>query len=90
MLADGELLDPRHQYYYARELIDHKQYEKARPVLEHFLNEPDGWYENKADACLLLARCHEMLRNTAASQLSLFRVFSTTAHVLKPAVRSDG
>ena len=43
MLADGELLDPRHQYYYARELIDHKQYEKARPVLEHFLNErPDG------------------------------------------------
>ena len=75
MLADGELLDPRHQYYYARELIDHKQYEKARPVLEHFLNEPDGWYENKADACLLLARCHEMLRNTAASQLSLFQSF---------------
>ena len=75
MLADGELLDPRHQYYYARELIDHKQYEKARPVLEHFLNEPAGWYENKIDACLLLARCHEMLRNTAASQLSLFQSF---------------
>lgn len=75
MLADGELLDPRHQYYYARELIDHKQYEKARPVLEHFLNEPDGWYENKADACLLLARCHEILRNIAASQLSLFQSF---------------
>ncbi len=75
MLADGELLDPRHQYYYARELIDHKQYEKARPVLEHFLNEPAGWYENKTDACLLLARCHEMLRNTAASQLSLFQSF---------------
>ena len=75
MLADGELLDPRHQYYYARELIDHKQYEKARSVLEHFLNEPAGWYENKTDACLLLARCHEMLRNTAASQLSLFQSF---------------
>ncbi|MDY4928232.1 glycosyltransferase family 2 protein [Clostridium fessum] len=75
MLADGELLDPRHQYYYARELIDHKQYEKARPVLEHFLNEPAGWYENKTDACLLLARCHEMLRNTTASQLSLFQSF---------------
>ena len=75
LLADGELLDPRHQYYYARELIDHKQYEKARPVLEHFLNEPDGWYENKADACLLLARCHEILRNIAASQLSLFQSF---------------
>lgn len=75
MLADGESLDPRHQYYYARELIDHKQYEKARPVLEHFLKEPDGWYENKADACLLLARCHERLGDTSTGLISLFQSF---------------
>ena len=62
MLADGELLDPRHQYYYARELIDHKQYEKARPVLEHFLNEPAGWYENKIDACFVLGQCYRKMR----------------------------
>ena len=75
MILDGECLDPRHQYYYARELMDHRQYEKARPVLERFLSEPDGWYENKADACLLLARCHETLGDTTACLLSLFQSF---------------
>ena len=75
MLANAEILDPRHQYYYARELIDHKEYKKALPILELFLKEPDGWYENKADACLLLAHCHEQLGDAAGSLLSLFQSF---------------
>lgn len=67
MLADGELLDPRHQYYYARELMTTNN-TKSPPGSGAFLNEPDGWcMKNKADACLLLARCHEILKYSCQS-----------------------
>lgn len=61
MLADGERLEPRHQFYYGRELYYHKQYEKAILVFKHFLDEDDGWIENKIDACLQLSQCYHAL-----------------------------
>ena len=33
MLADGEKLGPRQQFYYGRELVDHREYAKAIQVL---------------------------------------------------------
>lgn len=29
--------------------------------MKHFLHEPEGWIENKIDACLQLAHCYEQL-----------------------------
>lgn len=52
MIGEGETLCPRHQFYYGRELYYHQRYEEAVKVFEHFLEEPDGWVENRIDACL--------------------------------------
>lgn len=75
MIANGEPLEPRHQFYYGRELCYHKQYEKAIPVFEHFLDDDDGWIENKIDACLQLSHCYLALgdeKNAAAALLHSF------------------
>ena len=56
-LAQGEPLEPRQQFYYARELLDHGEYAEAQKVLSQFLEEGKGWLENNLEACRLLARC---------------------------------
>ena len=56
-LAQGESLEPRQQFYYARELLDHGEYAEAQKVLSQFLKEGKGWVENNLDACRLLGRC---------------------------------
>lgn len=58
MIADGKALEPRHQYYYGRELYYHMQYEEAVSVLEGFLDSPGGWVENKIEACSVCADCY--------------------------------
>ena len=50
MLKEGETLEPRHQFYYARELYYHGRHAEAIQVLEGFLKEPGAWIENKIDA----------------------------------------
>ncbi len=57
MLANDEKLEPRHQFYYGRELYYHKHYDEAVRVFEAFLEEPEGWVENQIDACLQLSYC---------------------------------
>ena len=57
MLEEGKALEPRQQYYYGRELYYHKLYKEAVRVLEQFLQEEDGWIENKIEACSVCARC---------------------------------
>lgn len=59
MLENNETLEPRHQFYYARELYYHARYPQAMEVFKKFLAHPAGWTENKIDACLLLSRCCE-------------------------------
>ena len=71
MIANGESLEPRHQFYYGRELFYHAQYEKAILVFEHFLDEEDGWIENKIDACLQLSHCYRALGNEKKAIASL-------------------
>lgn len=61
MLREGEMLEPRHQFYYARELYYHQRYSEAIQTFEAFLKEPDGWIENKIDACLHISYCYEKL-----------------------------
>ncbi|MCI9530737.1 MAG: glycosyltransferase [Lachnospiraceae bacterium] len=73
MLAEGKHLDPRQQYYYGRELYYHKQYEEAVSVLEQFLHSPDGWVENKIEACSICANCYYGLGQEQSALNALLR-----------------
>ncbi len=73
MLAEGTLLEPRQQYYYGRELFYHGQYKEAISVLEQFLLSPEGWVENKIEACSICANCYFRLGQEQAALATLLR-----------------
>ena len=60
-LDAGKELEPRHQFYYGRELYYHRRWEEALAVFERFLEEGRGWVENNIDACCHCAYCHKEL-----------------------------
>ena len=76
LIADGKTLEPRHQYYYGRELYYHGQYQEAAAVLEHFLLEPEGWIENKIEACSVCAGCYYQMGQEQFALLTLLRSLS--------------
>ena len=76
MIAGGKPLEPRHQYYYRRELYYHKQYEEAVSVLEQFLLSEDGWIENKIEACSICANCYLHLGQEQSALTTLLRSMS--------------
>lgn len=76
LLVAGETLEPRQQYYYARELYYHRQYGEAIPVLEQFLLSPEGWIENKIEACSICASCYSRLGQEQSALLTLLRSMS--------------
>ena len=57
MLAEGEKLNAREWFYYGRELFAHGKYEQAAEVFREFLENPEGWLENKLEAVRMLAHC---------------------------------
>lgn len=61
MEREKALLEPREQYYYGRELLQHGQLEKACHILEQFLARPDGWIENKIDGARQLAEAKRQM-----------------------------
>ncbi len=67
MLADGKTLEGRERYYYGRELYYHQMYEEAIRTFDMFLKSPDGWVENKIEACLLMGKCHRALGDRQAA-----------------------
>ena len=62
-LNKGILLNPREQFYYARELYFHKRYRDAFNMFDIFLSEGKGWIENNIDACELMGYCAYELEN---------------------------
>lgn len=56
MKAAGDGFSPRDQFYYARELYQHGQYDEAVMEYETFLN-GHGWVEDQIQACLDLGQC---------------------------------
>jgi len=75
LLAKGESLEPRQQFYYGRELYYHRQYGEALRVLEEFLAEGGGWLENQIDACRHCAYCLYGLGRGDDALAALFRSF---------------
>ena len=57
MLEQGRKFDPREWFYYGRELYYHKKYEKAAKVFRGFLENEEGWLENKLEASRFLSYC---------------------------------
>lgn len=66
-------MDARQQYYYGRELYYHGLYEEAVSVFLDFLDSPDGWTENKIEACAVCAQCYYKLNQRDAALNILFR-----------------
>lgn len=75
MLSDGVRFEPRERYYYARELFYNGDKTHAAAEFENFLAEPDGFYVNKIDACLMLARCYAATGDRARTLAPLFDSF---------------
>lgn len=76
LIAEGEILEPRQQYYYGRELYYHKQYEEAADVLEKFLLSEEGWVENKIEACSVCANCYYQMGQEQLALNALLRSMS--------------
>lgn len=55
MIEKGCTLSARELYYYGRELYEHRDWEKCERTLNRFLELPQGWKEDKKEACRLLA-----------------------------------
>jgi glycosyltransferase involved in cell wall biosynthesis len=68
-------LSPREQYYFARELFDHKKYKSAIKVFGAFVNSKKGWVENVIDALFLMSVCYEILGETEKELSTLFETF---------------
>ena len=75
MIKNGDTLDPRQQFYYARELYYNKKYKKAIKNFKIFLDNKDGWIENKINACADLYNCYIEINDNTNAFLSLTRSF---------------
>ena len=75
MIADGNVLEPRAKFYYARELYYHQRYEDCMRVLGTFLEEGNGWIENNIDACRILSDCYQAVGQPKAALRALLRSF---------------
>lgn len=57
-------LSTREQYYYSRELFDHKRYEESLISLDNFLSRKDAWVENILDALFLKCKIYIHLKKS--------------------------
>ena len=74
--SDGELVQPRDIFYYARELYYHKKYNKAISILHEFLENENAWIENKIEACKILSACYRETDNIDKAIEILFISFA--------------
>lgn len=75
MILKGHTFTPRDQFYYSRELYYHKKYEEAIKIFEKFLNNPNGWVENKIEACKYMNDCYIFINEPQKGLYALFRSF---------------
>ena len=76
LVQEGVSLDPRQQFYFARELLYHGRYEEAAERLTRFLDEGQGWVENQIEGCKQLSLCHYALGKPDAALQALLRSFA--------------
>lgn len=74
-LAAGELFNPRDQYYYANELMDHQIYDKAIKWYQIFLESGQGWVEDNLSACRKLSDCFHQIGDMENAEKYIFKSF---------------
>ncbi len=75
-LSDGIKMTARDTFYYGRELYYHKEFDRAINTLNCFLNDNDGWSENKIEACKILSFCYLETGDNAKALHTLFASFA--------------
>lgn len=75
MIKENIELDSRQTFYYARELYYNEEYDKATIYFNKFLNDKNGWIENKISACLDLYNLYIKLNDEDKAISSLFESF---------------
>lgn len=73
LLNQGKKLQPREQFYYARELYYHAKYQHAIKEFEQFLSSKQGWIENIIEACHQEAYCYYALNEDTKALESLLK-----------------
>ncbi|MCJ7835877.1 glycosyltransferase family 2 protein [Cuneatibacter sp. NSJ-177] len=76
MRREKETFSPRDLFYYARELYYFRRYAEAIEIFLHFLDRPDGWVENKIEACRILAECYRAVGKEEERAEALLKSFS--------------
>ena len=74
-LSTQRVLSSREQYYYGRELFDHKKYVQCINVLTKFIKNNDAWVENVIDACVLVSECYQAKSDSANQFKWLIKTF---------------
>ncbi len=69
-------LSTREQYYFARELYDHKRYRKCVTEMKKFISLKKAWSENVIDGLYILSKCYRFLNNQQASLDCLYKTFN--------------
>jgi len=77
--SSGKPLSPRQQYYFARELKDHKLWAKSVYYFEKFLESGQGWIEDNIASCYNLSICYNALGDTKKILPVLIKSFSFEA-----------
>lgn len=75
MLKEKKPFSPRMQFYFARELMFNGKYKRAISAFNKFLDDPNGWHENKIQACIDLSTCYKSLNMPDLALKSLFKSF---------------
>ena len=76
MISEGEPLEPRHRYYYARELFANGRDDEAISLLKACIDDPATWVENKIGACRDLASCLRRKGDLTGALSALLKSFS--------------
>lgn len=76
MLKENVFFHPRDLFYYARELMDQAQYEKAISIFSSLIERNDLWIENAIEACRNLSDCYQKINQPEKALQSLLKSFS--------------
>lgn len=66
---------PREQYYYARELFDHKKYAQSLSEFKKFVKNKNSWVENVIDAYYLMSICYNIKNDKTKEFECLIKTF---------------
>lgn len=79
ILQSNGALSPRGLYYFARELKDNEQYQRAIDHYCIFLDTRRGWVEDNIGACVDIAKCYTVLGERENALFALLRSFQFAA-----------